>query len=314
MNQISSSYTLILTHDVDHLSLRSYPLFSKSTISFLKRCIWNNLIRVIKGDLTLRKYLDSIKWCILYPCTKLGLCPDPWEKAINDILRIEEKYGVRSTFFFIPFKDKPGHIKDGIPAEGREAKYDVRDYKDLLNKLEANGWEVGVHGIEAHISLKSAREELEVIKNLLPDKEKIGVRMHWLYQSDDLWKNLKEARYYYDATFGSNDEVGFSGGHCQPFKKDGIWVIPLNIQDGTLLADRHKGLSIKNAWSEIEKVLSIAKKENAVVTVLWHTNVFGVYNYWGSLYEKILHKAISDGAKVMKCIDVINEMEKDIIQ
>lgn len=314
MNQISSSYTLILTHDVDHLSLRSYPLFSKSTISFLKRCIWNNLIRVIKGDLTLRKYLDSIKWCILYPCTKLGLCPDPWEKAINDILKIEEKYGARSTFFFIPFKDKSGHIKEGIPAKGREAKYDVRDYRYLLNEVESNGWEVGVHGIDAHISVKSAREELDVIKNILPFKEKIGIRMHWLYQPEALWKNLEESGYYYDATFGSNDEIGFPDNRYRPIKKDGIWIIPLTVQDVTLLGHWHKGLSIKNAWIEIDKVLNIAKIENAVVTVSWHTNVFGVYNYWGELYEKILQKAITDGAKVMKCIDIINEMEKGIIQ
>lgn len=310
----NKNYTVILTHDVDHVSLKSYPVLSKSTLSFFKRCLLNNLIRMIKGEITFGKYLDSMKWCLLYPFVKLGIVKDPWEKAIYDITTMEKKYGVQSTFFFIPFKDKPGHIKEGIPATGREAKYDVRDYKDLLCELEANGWEVGVHGIDAHISLKSAREELGVIKSLLPDKEKIGVRMHWLYQSESLWKNLKEAGYYYDATFGSNDEVGFPDGKYQPFKKDNLWVIPLNIQDGTLLGDWHKGLSIKDAWSEIEKVLNIAKKEDAVVTILWHTNIFGVYNYWGELYEKILQKAKSDSAKVMKCIDVINEMEKGIIQ
>lgn len=315
LNRVSNNrYTLILTHDVDHLSLRSYSLFSKSTISFLKRCIWNNLIRVIKGDLILAKYLDSIKWCILYPFTKLGLGSDPWEKAIFDIITMEKKYGARSTFFFIPFKDKPGHIKEGVPANGREAKYDVRDYKELICELESNGWEVGVHGIDAHISVKSAREELDVIKNLLPFKEKIGIRMHWLYQSESLWNNLKGAEYYYDATFGSNDEIGFPDDKYRPFKKDGVWVIPLNIQDVTLLGHWHKGLSINNAWIEIDKILNIAKIENAVVTVSWHTNVFGVYNYWGELYEKILQKAKSDGAKIKKCIDVINEMEKGIIQ
>ena len=185
------SYTLVLTHDVDHLSLKSYPALSKNTVSFFKRCLLNNLVRAIKGDITVRKYLDSIKWCILYPFAKLGLGSDPWEKAIDDILKIEEKYGVRSTFFFIPFKDKSGHIKEGIPAKGREAKYDVRDYKELLCELESNGWEVGVHGIDAHISENAAKEELVVIKKLLPYKEKIGIRMHWLYQSENLWKNLK---------------------------------------------------------------------------------------------------------------------------
>ncbi|MCC7237896.1 MAG: hypothetical protein IT421_00110 [Candidatus Brocadia sp.] len=268
------------------------------------------MVRMIKSDIKLRQYLDSIRWCLSYPFIKVGLIDDPWEKAIYDIITLENKYGARSTFFFIPFKDKPGHVKVGIPAKGREAKYDVRDYKSLLCELESKGWEVGVHGIDAHISENDAKEELHVIKTLLPNKDKIGLRMHWLYQSENLWKNLKEAGFYYDATFGSNDEAGFPDGKYQPFKQDDLWVIPLNIQDGTLLADWHKGLSLKDAWIEIEKILTVAKQEKAIVTVLWHTNVFGVYNYWGKLYEKILQKAIFDNARIMKCIDVINEMEK----
>lgn len=151
-NHQNNNYTVVPTHDVDHLSLKSYQILSKNTLSFFKRCLWNNLIRTIKGDIAFKNYLDSIKWCILYPLIKLDLTTDPWEKAIYDIISLEKKYGVRSTFFFIPFKDKPGHVNEGIIAKGREAKYNIRDYKDLLCELESNGWEVGVHGIDAHIS------------------------------------------------------------------------------------------------------------------------------------------------------------------
>lgn len=306
-------YTLILTHDVDHLSLRSYPVFSKTTLSFFKRCLWNNLLRTFKKDIRFKNYLDSIKWCILYPFIKLGIVDDPWEKAIFDIVSLEKKYSAYSTLFFIPFPNMPGYIKQGLQApKGRAAMYDIREYKKLLHKLELEGWEVGVHGINAHISIENAREELNVIKKLLPQKEKIGIRMHWLYQTDDLWKNLREAGFHYDATLGSNDKVGFSNGEYKLIKRDNLWVIPLNIQDGTLLGHWRKGLSIKNAWIEIEKVLNIAKEKNAVVTILWHTNVFGVYNYWGDVYQKILQKAQSDGARIMKCIDICNETDKSV--
>lgn len=306
----NSSYTLVLTHDVDHLSLKSYPVFSKMTLSFFKRCLWNNLIRTITGDITFKKYLESIKWCILYPFFKVGIIDDPYEKAIYDIMSLEKKYGVYSTFFFIPFPNNAGLIKQGYPApKGRAAKYDIKKHKKLLQKIELEGWEIGVHGINAHISIDNAREEINIIKEIISTKEKIGIRMHWLYQTEDLWKNLKEAGYYYDATFGSNDEVGFPEGKYYPYKRDGLWVIPLNIQDGTLLAHWHMGLSINHAWIEIEKILNFAKDKNAVITILWHSNVFGVHHFWGSIYEKILQKAKSDCAEIMRCIDVCNELE-----
>lgn len=306
MSGQASSYTVVLSHDVDHLSLRQYPIFSKIPASFLKQCTWNNLGRLFCHDISFFDYCDGIKWCFLYPLIKFGLAPDPWEKAIWDIVELEKRHGVRSTFFFIPFKDRAGHVTpDKIAPLGRSARYDVRNYKAMIERLTAEGWEVGVHGIDAHVSVESAKEELSVIADLLPPGTAIGIRMHWLYQSSELWGNLFKAGYHYDATFGSNQEVGFPEGHFVPFKKDGIWVIPLNIQDGTLLANWHMGLTLAEAWTRVERLMDEAKKRNAVITVLWHTNAFGVYRYWGDLYEKIIQRAKADDAKIVRCIDVI---------
>jgi peptidoglycan/xylan/chitin deacetylase (PgdA/CDA1 family) len=308
METNKANYTLVLTHDVDHIALRNYPVFSDVTIDFFKRCLWSNLLRTLNGKLSLLRYLDSVKWCVAYPLVKLGLFPDPWEKSMTDMLAMEKKYEVRSTLFFIPFNNTGGRVTAGVPAKGRAVRYAVGDYKNLLRELEANGWEVGVHGIDAHISLKNAQEEIAVIKNLLPLKEKIGARMHWLFQSAELWRNLKAAGYYYDATFGNNDEVGFPEGKYLPFKKDDIWVIPLNIQEGTLLGYWNKNAPV-DPWAKVEEILSEAKEKNAVVTVLWHNNSFGVYHYHEDLYEKILQKAKTDGARICRCVDICEELD-----
>lgn len=310
MRTNKANYTLVLTHDIDHLSLRSYPVFSRVTLNFFRCSIWINLLRTIRGELPFIQYLDSIKWCIAYPLIKLGVYPDPWEKSMEEIIAIERKHEVRSTFFFIPYKDRPGHFKESIPAKSNRAiKYDLRDYKELLIELETNGWEVGVHGIDAHISLQNAREELEMVKSLLPFKTKFGMRMHWLFQSDILWKNLSEAGYYYDATFGRNDLVGFPEGQYNLFKKNGIWVIPLNIQDGTLLGYKENYRTQVDPWAQVDEILREANDNHAVVTILWHNNAFGVYHYHDSLYEKIIQKAISDGARICRCIDICEEMD-----
>lgn len=304
-------YTLVLTHDIDFISLRKHPVFSNVTLEFFKQCLWVNFLRTLRGDLQFIQYLDSLRWCAVYPLVKLGLHPDPWERSMDDILNIETRRGVKSTFFFIPFANHHGHIREGIPAKGRAIKYDVREHGELLQKLERDGWEIGVHGLDAHISVEDARKELEVIKSLLPDKKDFGIRMHWLFQSEKLWNNLKEAGYYYDATFGSNDKVGFPEGQYVPFKKDGIWVLPVNIQEGTLLGYWSKGAPAYDPWEMVESILAKAKEKEAVVTILWHNNAFGVYHYHGYLYEKIIQKAQTDGARICRCIDVFEYLDKN---
>ncbi len=301
-----SSYTLILTHDVDHLALKKYPIFSKDTISFFKRCLFNNFIRLFKKDISYEKYLDSIKWCVAYPLIKAGKSEDPWEKAIADIMALEKKYEARSTFFFIPMPHNPGHKSKGVrDDDNREAKYDIQDYKSLLEEIEKEGFESGVHGIDSHIDSECARAELNLLKKVLPYKENFGLRMHWLYQPESLWRNLQEAGFLYDATCGSNEEVGFFEDQYEPFLRDGIWVFPLTIMDSTILGNWRMGLTMEESWLRIEEILEEAKEKRCVVTVNWHTDHFYVYDYWGEVYERILKKAKDDGAQIMNCIDYI---------
>jgi peptidoglycan/xylan/chitin deacetylase (PgdA/CDA1 family) len=300
-------YSIVLSHDVDYISLRSFPIFDRVTVSFFKRSLWSNLLRTCKGDISFREYLDSVRWCLLYPFVKLNLVADPWEKGIYQIMAMEREYGVRSTFFFIPIPSYAGKVSKDVDApKGRAARYDLGKYKELLQRMDADGWEVGVHGLDAHVSLEKAKEEISVLRKIIPGKP-IGVRMHYLYQSEELWSNLKEAGYHYDATMGSNNEVGFPDGRYRPFRKDNLWVVPLNIQDGTLLGDWHMGLCLEDAWRQIESILKTAKEKNAVVTVLWHTNIFGVHSYWGNIYRRILERARRDNAQVLRCIDACEE-------
>ncbi len=304
-------YTLVLTHDVDNLSLRCHPLLSTATASFFKRCLYNNFLRTLKKDIPPALYLNSVKWCLFYPFVKTGLKEDPWEKIIFDIMELEKSYGARSTFFFIPYPDRPGHIKPKLPApRGRAASYDLRRYGRMLEEIVGEGWEVGVHGIDAHLSSSNALEELSILRGLLPDREKIGIRMHWLYQTEQFLKYLKEAGYYYDTSYCCKSRgVPFGDSRSQPFKNDDIWVLPLNIHDSMLLGHWRLGMSMEAAWREIESTLEKARNTGAVVTILWHTSTSTVYSFWGVLYERILRRAKEDGARMMRCVDLCDELE-----
>lgn len=303
-------YTIVLTHDVDHLAQRNVPLWSRESGSFIKQCIFSNFSRLLKKDINGLTYIKSFLAGKSLPLVKLGVVTDPMAKCLLRILAIEKEYNVRSTFYFIPFKETPGLVHSEEPASMyRGADYDVRKYKKLLEELEEGGWEVGIHGINAHISSDKAAEELEVFKTLLPKKTKWGMRIHWLYQPGDLWKNLKDAGYYYDTTFGSNEEIGFKENRFHPFKKDGIWVLPMNIQDGALLAPWHKHLTREQAWGEIQTVLDMAKEKQAVVTILWHNASFGAPRFWDRLYCKIIEEGRKQGAQFLTALQAVEHVE-----
>lgn len=307
-----NTYTIVLTHDVDHLSLRDYPLLSRYGMAFVKNALFANFTDLLRGHIGIGTYIKSVLWGFALPAVKIGLVKDPMEQCFQRIQEIEEEYGVRSTFYFIPYKGRPGLEKEGVTASvHRAAAYDVTRYKDLLVSLEARGWEVGIHGLNAHIGVGEAVEELGVFKKLLPSKEKWGIRMHWLYQPPELWKHLKEAGYYYDTTFGSNREVGFMEGRYHPFKRDGLWVLPLNIQDGALLAKWNQNLSQRRAWEVIEPLLESAKEKRAVVTVLWHNASFGPPRFWEALYRRIIEKGKKDGALFLTALQAVEKVNAD---
>lgn len=303
-------YVLVLTHDIDALSVKELPLLSRTFWGFAYRCLIVNSRRILTRRLSFLEYMSSLKQALSLPFIKLGLARDPWQQSLQIMLEIEKRYGIRSTLFFIPFPARPGHTPGGEPApNNRAAYYKLEKYKDLLQQLEREGWEVGVHGIDAYLNLEYAKFELEAVRRLIPGKEKVGIRMHWLYhKGKETWRILDKAGYAYDATFGWNDRIGFPDGRYGPFKPEGVKdlvVLPLNIQDGALLGEWHQFLSNEQAWQQVEQVLAEAKKRKAVVTVLWHNNSFVAPRYWGWLYERIIQRAKEDGARFCRAIDVV---------
>ncbi len=231
------------------------------------------------------------------------------------MLDVERSYGVRSTLFFIPLCGEPGVI----PGNGRSAPrnraayYRLDEYRALLQELVRGGWEVGVHGLDAWRSADDARRELEALQEACPVQGRVGIRMHWLYTREGMWKDLDEAGYAYDASFGWNDKIGFPGGKYTPFRADGasdLMVLPLNIQDNALLGREYAHQSAREAWRGIENVLDEARRHRAVVTVLWHNNSFVAPRFWGETYEQILRQAKSDGAEILTAGQAVEQFRE----
>ncbi len=297
-------YSIVLTHDIDVLSLTEIPWTCKTLWGFEYRCL--------KKSIDVREplpFLERLRLSVLglsTPFIKLGLVSDPWGKSLHHMLDIERKYGVRSTLFFIPFANNPGLKPDGHQApSNRAGHYDLDQYQPMLRRLAEEGWEIGIHGIDSYWSPEAAKNDLERMRSLTGN-HKFGVRMHWLYHSGlKTWEILSNVGYAYDASFGWNDKIGFPDnrrGPFHPFTDQPFLVLPLNIQDGALFD--YAGLSEEEAWLQVENLIDQAP-EGSTITILWHNHSFVPPYNWGSIYERIINKALSEGARVGRAIDVI---------
>ena len=116
------SYMVALTHDVDITSVKERSWFS------VGYAIYNSFLN--------RDFIDGVR--ILLAKTKSfkkSFAKDPWN-CFEDWMRIENEMGVKSSFYFIPFKDVAGIDA----AKIREAKYDLdeglKEKSVLMRKVE----------------------------------------------------------------------------------------------------------------------------------------------------------------------------------
>lgn len=309
----STSYAVVLTHDVEMLSLRELPWRSRTLWGVVFRLVVENSVRFLRRHISARQFLLSCLSGWFMPLIKLGLFSDPIERSFQEMLRIERKHGVRSTLYFVTQPGVAGKAPNGHNAPShRAAHYRLDALAETLRRLEQEGWEIGVHGIDSYRELHAARQEFRALSTILHHK-RIGHRSHWLYSKGGTsWEVLRQAGFTYDASYGSNRRFGWPEGRrgpFRPFSPHPFTVLPLNIQDIALLEPGRIGLTPRKAWKQIHGLLREAKESGAVITILWHTHSFSAPRYWGTLYEKLIAQAKQDGARIMPARDAVRLCE-----
>lgn len=274
-----NNFKVCLTHDVDRVK-KSYQYIS------------HDLIKLNISNMKSIFIKENPYWCF------------------DKIMKIEDKYNVRSTFFFLqeslPFRfysPKNWEISLG------KYKFSYPNVSNIIKSLDYNGWEIELHGsYNSYIDFELLSREKEILEMVLA-KPIIGIRQHYLnLDIPYTWKLQKEAGFLYDSSFGLKNNVGFPKGKYFPFVDDesGMFIIPLTLMDGYLFQISD---SIEDAWKICLKIIDEAEKNNAVLTVLWHQRVFNEKEFPGYMYiyEKILQECKTRGAKFKLCMDLINE-------
>lgn len=284
-----------LTHDVDHPSIRRHR-WDHTMVGFLYRAIFGSLTNLVHGRIRARDLFANYLAVLKLPFVYLGVAKDFWRDFDDSYLELEK--GLRSTFFIIPFKSRPGRRENGAAPSIRGAAYGAQDIADAIQKLSAAGCEVGLHGIDAWIDASQGREEIEEIRSLTKASQ-VGVRMHWLYSDDSSPATLETAGAAYDSTSGYNETVGYRAGTTQVFKPLNarqMLELPLHVMDTALFYPSYLGLSGPQAKGLIGQLVDNVAQFGGTITVNWHDRSLAPERLWGDCYRETIQELKNRGA------------------
>lgn len=265
-------YAVCLTHDVDEIK-KTYQW-----ITHPLRCI------VQKDKEGLANQIAAFR-------QKVSGSEPYW--TFEDILRMEHEAGGRSSFYFLR-EDGEVIVSDVKTWRHQGRKYDWHDERvsGILRRLDAEGWEVGLHGsFYSYDKAGKLADELRSLEDAL-GKPVRGGRQHNLNLSiPETWRIHESLHFLYDTTLGYNDCIGFRWGSCFPFmpydtdqnRFIDLLEIPLIIEDLPLFRE-------EDPWKAFLGMNGCVEDVGGVLTLLWHHSVLNATEFpsWTDCYKKIL--------------------------
>jgi peptidoglycan/xylan/chitin deacetylase (PgdA/CDA1 family) len=221
--------------------------------------------------------------------------PDPYWN-FEKVMELEARAGYRSTFFFVP---------EAASAD-RDPPYelDTPPLRQLLVRLGAGGWEVGVHGnYDSHLDAASLRAQREKLERVWGEQVR-GVRQHYLrLEVPETFRAQMEAGFAYDGTVGYRSHVGFRAGAAFPFhpfdpttgQKMDLLELPLAVMDGPLFWQLK--LSPSEASARTLALLDRVRSVGGLAVLLWHQRAWHDRRYpgWGQVYGAALDYLREEG-------------------
>lgn len=276
-------FTVCLSHDVDRV---------KKTFQFISH-FFRNLGKREFGSMIYQfksLFMTSHYWCF------------------EEIMEIERKFDLKSTFFFLnetyPIHTlKPSSWKLGL------GYYNIFDpkIKKIIMDLDNQGWEIGLHG--SYLSFK----DIDLLRKEKCDLEGItghpilGIRQHYLNIDHQTWEIQAETGFIYDASYGFTDDIGFKEDRYFPFNPlqgRRFYVVPLALMDSCVMKK-------KNPVQEALKVVKIAEEKKTCLVLNWHQRVFNEKEFPGykKVYLLLIKECKKRGAHFSTIGEYVSEMD-----
>ena len=303
-----SKFFACLTHDVDFAGIRNHK-FDHTFTGFIYRALVKSLVQYLKGQYSLKMLARNWIAVAKLPFIHLGLMQDFWA-TFKQYREIEQE--APSTFFFVPFKSRPGKTERGTAPIIRAVKYEVAQFKPDIAQLIEQGCEIGVHGINSWIDVENGKEELSKIRDLNSQSE-YGVRMHWLYYGSESPEKLEQAGYIFDSTSGYNETIGYKTGTSQVYKPLGVkqlLELPMHVMDTALFYPNRMNLAFSEGISAINTLIKTAAVNGGVLTFNWHDRSIAPERLWDDVYRYILNELKIQGAQFLTAGAVVHWFRK----
>ena len=219
---------------------------------------------------------------------------NPW--GVDQIVKMEERYGVNSTFYYLISSRKT-----------RLTRYRISQLKNEMRMLQTRGFDVQYHGPSAN--KKRIAREMMAMGKIIKDVE--GVRQHFLRTGTRVARLYQELGFKHDSSYGYPDGLGYRASLSFPYplydKKThgpGMLEIPPCIMDRSL--DKHMNKSAREAFVEVLSFLASIEEDHGLATIIWHNSSFDpvIYPGWSELYEKMLKRLKRDKAWTATAKDI----------
>lgn len=254
-----------LTHDIDRID-KSYQYVTKP------------LRALKKGNLTL---FFKLVW------SALTIRRPYW--GFDEIIHIEEGHGIKSTCFFLNESIKP-QLKKPSSWKLAFGRYSIHDKRivGIIRKLDANGWEVGVHGsFRSNADEELLRQEKKTLEEIV-GHEVIGIRQHYLNFAVNTFDIHNKCGFKYDSTWGLTKGIGFKEGRVKPFfpvEGSDYCEIPMTIMDSPFADTPYR-------WEQFERIADEIDCNDAYLVINYHNNYFSDSDFQG--YDKDYIKMIEN--------------------
>ena len=282
------NFIVCLSHDVDQPAIRNHK-FDRTLWGFLYRALIGSWVNFCKGGRSLKFVATNWLAALSLPFVHLGLVRDFWSQLTH---YVEIEKDAPSTFFIISKKGDAGRTHNGTASALRAARYSLQDIRHQIDSLIGADREIGLHGIDAWLDANEGRSELDAIRRVTGNRE-VGVRMHWLFFTEDSPAKLEKAGFSYDSTVGYNETVGYRAGTTQVFRPPTVQhlsELPLHVMDTALFLPSRMGLSLQEGGEIITKLLADFDRFGGALTVNWHDRSIAPERLWGEIYRDLLEE------------------------
>ena len=200
---------------------------------------------------------------------------------IEDVIALEDKYGVKSTLFVPVFL------------------FNINEIIDTLRSIKRQGWEVQLHYVyEANQAVGLFRMQKEYFEEEIGIVE--GVRVHKLIMNDVILNMLQKEGIKYDSTL----RVETANTYNPYYITKEMIEIPIAIMDADLFGRLQ--LNEDQALKYIDWKLKSAQERGAwCFTILFHQESYRMKG--GRIYSKVL-ELIKD-KEVMTCNQLVNHVK-----